>query len=270
MATQARQVRLRPADDGDYEAVRRLFAELATGDPLPTAERYRQTLRPHTIVASLEGAVVGYVYGEILGGLGYVRHLAVDPSHRRSGVGRTLMNQAARTFRDAGCTTWCLNVKPDNVPAIRLYEALGFEKVYASKALRCDWQKVPSGGAPPAARVVAPEEDARVEAEFRILPGQFRTAREAGRVLLVVSSGGQDAAACIFDPGFPGAYPFRAETASAAFDLLRAIRPHARPTDPSVDVVIEDQPEIADALLATGALLKLDIVHMRGPLSGDP
>ena len=73
-------------------------------------------------------------------------------------------------------------------------------------------------------------------------------------------------AAAVFDPTFPGAYPFRAKTIDDATSLLHALRPHARPNDDIINVVTEDQEALADALIAIGATVRIETMHMRGPL----
>lgn len=54
--------------------------------------------------------------------------LMVAASHRRQGVGRMLLEQAAAWAREAGVTKLELHVFPWNEPAIRLYESFGFER----------------------------------------------------------------------------------------------------------------------------------------------
>ncbi len=54
--------------------------------------------------------------------------LMVAISHRRRGVGRTLLEQAVAWARDAGVRKLELHVFPWNEPAIRLYETFGFER----------------------------------------------------------------------------------------------------------------------------------------------
>jgi RimJ/RimL family protein N-acetyltransferase len=54
--------------------------------------------------------------------------LLVAASHRRRGIGRALLEQAVAWARDAGVRKLELHVFPWNEPAIRLYEAFGFER----------------------------------------------------------------------------------------------------------------------------------------------
>ncbi len=57
---------------------------------------------------------------------GWINYLAVDPSQRRTGLGRTLMTEAERVLRAAGCPKINLQVRPENKEAGAFYEAIGF------------------------------------------------------------------------------------------------------------------------------------------------
>ena len=48
--------------------------------------------------------------------------------------------------------------------------------------------------------------------------------------------------------------------------LPRAIRPHAHASDTLVNMVVEDHPAVVDALIAMGAIVRLEMVHMKGVL----
>ena len=52
--------------------------------------------------------------------------LAVLPEARRTGLGRQLMENALQEARRRGCRRMRLEVRMDNIPAIALYEQLGF------------------------------------------------------------------------------------------------------------------------------------------------
>jgi len=56
----------------------------------------------------------------------YVCGMAVDPEHRRKGIGRTLMAEAERTCRELGLRKLSLIVFEKNADARRLYERLGY------------------------------------------------------------------------------------------------------------------------------------------------
>jgi mycothiol synthase len=58
-------------------------------------------------------------------GVGVVDLLAVDPAHRRRGLGRTLLLEALRAFAAAGLREGRLDVASDNPPALSLYAGVG-------------------------------------------------------------------------------------------------------------------------------------------------
>lgn len=59
----------------------------------------------------------------------YVDSLATERRHRRIGVARALLDEAARQARDAGLGCLALDTWVDNRPARALYKGYGFEEV---------------------------------------------------------------------------------------------------------------------------------------------
>ncbi len=253
---------IRPAVAGDHATFVRLFPELGVDDPPWDQARFIEEMMPFTLIAG-DG---GYAYYVIFGQNLHVRQIVVAPEARRRGVGRALMNEMADIARRAGCTTWRLNVMVGNEAATKLYESVGMTRGFASFALRLNWSRVPPSESGHA-RLIDRDDDERVEREMRFVPGRLATARATGRNVLVMLED-EDAivAAAVFDPRFPGASPFRAARPELAVALLGALRPHARPEDTFLNVTIEDQPNIAEALIALGARVRHEMVHMAGAL----
>ena len=54
--------------------------------------------------------------------------VGVDPAEQGSGLGRALTLAGLHHLRDLGVAEAMLYVDEDNVPAIRMYEALGFTR----------------------------------------------------------------------------------------------------------------------------------------------
>lgn len=59
---------------------------------------------------------------------GWVYYLAVDPSERRSGIGRRMMDAAEDWVRRAGIDKIQLMVRTDNTAAADFYDAIGYEQ----------------------------------------------------------------------------------------------------------------------------------------------
>ena len=55
-----------------------------------------------------------------------IHDLAVLPAYRGQGIGRLLVEQVAAKGKALGCCKLTLEVRADNYPAQRLYEAVGF------------------------------------------------------------------------------------------------------------------------------------------------
>jgi len=87
------------------------------------------------LVAERDGHVVGYIMCRIEKSLfgrdvkGHVISIAVMPEHRRMGIATALMKEAlSRMAKRYGARECYLEVRVSNIPAISLYEKLGFRK----------------------------------------------------------------------------------------------------------------------------------------------
>ncbi len=72
--------------------------------------------------------MVGFSISGRAGRSGYVQRLAVDPSVRRRGVARLLLDDALRWMRRRGIDRVMVNTASDNHRALALYESSGFER----------------------------------------------------------------------------------------------------------------------------------------------
>lgn len=261
-------MRIRPATAADYPVFERLFPELRTGDATSSPRVWARDLAPQSLVLEREGDVAGYVYFQVLDGLGYIRHVVVDPNHRRAGVGLALLEEVARRLRAVGIERWCLNVKPDNEPAIRLYARLGMATQYACVAMRMAWdivERLPSADPHLLVGAARAEDDAAAEVAFGLPRGLLAKQRKmAGARILAAHEGESIVGVAVFFPAFPGAYPFRAREAAHARALLAAMRPHADAGKAWVQLVFEDAPDLAAAFEDAGARRHMEFVHLRG------
>ncbi|WP_437494134.1 GNAT family N-acetyltransferase [Sorangium sp. So ce1014] len=264
----------RPARPSDYDHFARLFVELGMDHPVLPRDRWESALARDTLFFEADGEVVAYAYVQPLRGVGYVRHVVVAPPHRGRGVGVQVMRAVAAHLLGRGCTRWCLNVKPDNTAAVRLYRSAGMEHVYAMTTFQLAWDaaaRLPRPARPVIARPVEPPDDAVLEASFDLLPGQIAEARgRGGLVLLCLLDPAAPGAAPLgfvsFDPLLPGAFPFRVAAPELAAPLLDAIRPHAPCAPEALLVTVEDDDALAAALRAVGATVQLVGAHFRGEI----
>lgn len=78
-------------------------------------------------VAVDEDKVVAYIAFEVITDEGSIVELAVDPKHRRMGMGRRLVELMLSSC--SGVRTVCLEVRASNTPAQALYRALDFQPI---------------------------------------------------------------------------------------------------------------------------------------------
>ncbi|MFG0252156.1 MAG: GNAT family acetyltransferase [Phycisphaerales bacterium JB038] len=120
----------RPFDDADEAAVIALWRAcdlvVPWNDPKADIERKRQVQRDLFLVGTLEGKIVACVMAGYEGHRGWINYLAVDPAHRRRGLGRLLMERAEDLLRQRGCPKINLQVREHNADVIAFYESLGY------------------------------------------------------------------------------------------------------------------------------------------------
>jgi ribosomal protein S18 acetylase RimI-like enzyme len=132
-------ISIRPARRSDVAPIARLVVQLALSLQEHSAVTEDYVLR---ILDSGEaGILVAEGGGEVIGILSYtlrpslyhaatscmIEELAVDESHRSSGVGSQLLNCVLTLARDKGCVELAVSAMASNTRAIALYKRLGFE-----------------------------------------------------------------------------------------------------------------------------------------------
>ena len=81
------------------------------------------------LVALDQGAVVGYVGVQIVPDEADMMNLAVDEKYRRMRIGMTLVEQLVEKLQARDVRSLTLEVRVSNLPAISLYEGMGFSIV---------------------------------------------------------------------------------------------------------------------------------------------
>ncbi len=100
--------------------------EFRQGERTSPAEIRKLMNRETFLVVEQMGRLIGVVEVRIEGTIGYFGMLAVDPSARRAGVGRALVEAAENHCRGAGCTIMTLSTGEDRTELIPYYEKMGY------------------------------------------------------------------------------------------------------------------------------------------------
>ena len=96
--------------------------------PAPKNEAFFKSDRNKYLVAKEGEKVVGYIGTEEISGETHIINMAVHPENRKQGIGKRLL-EAVLNDKD----TFFLEVRVSNLPAQKIYEKYGFEKVSVRK-----------------------------------------------------------------------------------------------------------------------------------------
>jgi ADP-ribose pyrophosphatase YjhB (NUDIX family)/ribosomal protein S18 acetylase RimI-like enzyme len=94
-------------------------------------QRFRESLAMEVLVAEVNGQVVGFLALTFMHGLSGLRalidELAVDPAHRRQGIGAALVEAAIQRADRRGATHLLVDTSKGDAAARDFYQACGFE-----------------------------------------------------------------------------------------------------------------------------------------------
>ena len=77
-------------------------------------------------IAQSEGELVGACMAGYDGHRGGLEAVAVDPAHRREGVGENLVRHTMRPLKELGCIKVNLQIRSTNTAIAAFYQSLGF------------------------------------------------------------------------------------------------------------------------------------------------
>jgi GNAT superfamily N-acetyltransferase len=258
---------VRQAVSEDYALFVRFFAAFGASSPLPDLDWWAATCRDACFIEERGGAI-GYGLAHKLADSAYVMHVAVDASARHRGVGRAIMHAVGQRLREQGCTRWTLTVKHDNAVAIHLYESLGMQIDFPVAGISFPWAAI--DGMPRGDVIVEPFEstdDAALEDSLGIARGRIGKQRErGGRVLLRAGTNDSPSGLVAYDPRFPGAPLFRAQSPTVARALFEALRPYRLQDQEVFRVAVEADEALAAELVAFGGALAVSLFHMSGAI----
>ena len=115
----------------DYDKVRALWEasegiQVSEIDSSKSIERFLRRNAGLSFVARDGDDVVGAVLCGHDGRRGYIDHLAVSASHRRQGIGRSLVSRCLFHLMRVGIRRWNLFVLEDNLEARKFWTHLGW------------------------------------------------------------------------------------------------------------------------------------------------
>ena len=92
---------------------------------------FRDCLRAGYVcrIAELDELMVGYGILSVGAGEAHVLNICVRPEYRCRGLGRRLLQHLIDLSRTAGAQDLYLEVRPSNLAAVRLYQAMGLHQV---------------------------------------------------------------------------------------------------------------------------------------------
>ena len=107
-------------------------ADMGTAELQRAAQRFRESLSMDVLVAEVDGQVVGFLalsFIPVLSGLrALINDLAVDPVHRRQGIGAALVEAAVQRADRRGATHLLVDTGRGDPAALEFYRACGFEE----------------------------------------------------------------------------------------------------------------------------------------------
>ena len=89
--------------------------------------RRKLTVQPELfLVGTIGERLVASVMAGFDGHRGWVNYLAVDPAHRKAGLGRELMEKVEHELKALGCPKLNLQVRASNHEVLAFYRRLGY------------------------------------------------------------------------------------------------------------------------------------------------
>lgn len=81
------------------------------------------------INSEIVGFIIGMVYYERNTPVGHILTIDVALTYRKRGIAQKLLQEIEKIFREKGLRAVHLEVREDNIAALRLYQKLGYKKI---------------------------------------------------------------------------------------------------------------------------------------------
>jgi [ribosomal protein S18]-alanine N-acetyltransferase len=121
--------KVRPFQPGDSEAVSEICRHSPQAAQWPK-ESYDQahSSGQFVLIAEINGRICGFLVARVIPDEAEILNMAVDPAHRRKGIGSTLLSAANSAAQAQNAKNIYLEVRESNSAAISFYRRHGFEK----------------------------------------------------------------------------------------------------------------------------------------------
>jgi ribosomal protein S18 acetylase RimI-like enzyme len=124
------QLMIRPFHLNDEAEVIRLWEHcdlvVPQNDPGDDIARKLKVQPELFLVGLMQGRIITTIMAGYEGHRGWINYLAVDPEHRRKGIGRTMMAAVEEKLSRMGCPKINLQVRETNSAVIEFYQRLGY------------------------------------------------------------------------------------------------------------------------------------------------
>jgi len=122
------------ASRDDLETLHTIEQQCFTGEAWSKRQiaMFLQARDSVTLAARENDEILGFVIGLVnqYDGMkiGHIVTIDVSPKHRRRGIGKTLLSSIEQEFKNAGVKVSYLEVREDNIAALRLYRRAGYSE----------------------------------------------------------------------------------------------------------------------------------------------
>lgn len=132
----ATHLELRPPGHADQAALIGLLEDGFSENAQQVADRLGAATDGESLVAVVGGKVVGTLRITATSKRSMIYGFVIDREQRGRGLGARMLDAALARLSAAGVTEVGLEVDPENTPAMRLYQAFGFESVTTYRYMR--------------------------------------------------------------------------------------------------------------------------------------
>lgn len=126
----ANNIRIRAYEPEDESSVIQLWLDCGLtvphNNPLRDIERKLSINPEWFLVGEMNNKILATCMAGYEGHRGWINYLAVSPYHQRQGIARSVMQEAEKLLRNAGCPKINLQIRESNPEVIEFYNSIGY------------------------------------------------------------------------------------------------------------------------------------------------